>query len=538
MPFPDNHTRNRIIDLWGTVSEEVHKRFGLTPSILPKRIEIVQATDCKGEFGGTLQAHTLFINEDAVSGTISLKGTIARICLASALPDSNICAESIRDTSTEFARQIIDKQERTAWSDLWAKQVPEKKLGGRLVYNPSKSFPAIFEMTGSEGLDTIIRDLLSASKYDVELILEEYLRYFEGRIRRFTVSLTKTNLQIVDYLLKNPNSTFEAIANKLRLSPEWVSARISEMRGRNILHKFEVVRFSRIGIRMFHMLLSTDADEDNPHKYLAKCPFLYSTSNVLSGEWSVFAILAVPDNMDNIRALQSFQNAASKWNVKTYSAEVVSSGTRFCLDYYSSEKMLWAIPWDLERVQLAKIYEGGLATMFPRVDEPKNEGRLQLDELDMRILDAVWNRLTSVSKIRANLKVGQKRVADRLKLFRKQGLISTQWEVHNIGLTEFAFATTENSEIGRAIAAWSLRLPRCIVSFDLDGRMLMQGSFPIGGGYGFAWALGTLPKVVSIGLLSPPIYGNWGFPLDLWNSNKNSWNCPRQKIGGWLESIR
>ena len=538
MSFPHDQLRNKVADLWRTTSQEITRRFGLTSLPVPAGIEIVRAKDSKAEFGGTMKSETLFLSELAVSGQVSLKGVIARACLISAFPESDICPESIDDVSTEFARQVIDDSERKAWSEMWAEHVPERKFSEGITHNPSRSFPALFEMIGEIGLDTIVRDLLSASKYEIDFTLEDYLRYFESRARRFSVSLTKTNLQIVNRLLNDPDTSFEAIAKKLRLTPEWISARIGELRNRNILHKFDIVRFSRIGIRLFHLLLKTDSEGDSPHRYLADCPFLYTTNNVLSGEWRILATLAVPDNIDNIRALHSFQQAVAKWNVQTHLAEVVSSGARYCLDYYTTHNSSWAIPWDLERVQLARIHAGGLAKIFPKIVEAKQEGRPRLDELDMQILNAFWNRLDSISAIRAKLRVGQQRVAERVKRLRKQGIISANWEIHNIGLTEFAFASTEDAEVGNAIEAWSLRLPRCIISFDLDRRMMLQCSLPPGGGYGFAWATDVLPKAVSIGLLSPSIYGGWSFPMELWNPTMNYWESPKEKIGEWLESIR
>jgi hypothetical protein len=142
-----------------------------------------------------------------------------------------------------------------------------------------------------------------------------------------------------------------------------------------------------------------------------------------------------------------------------------------------------------------------------------------------------------VAKVRAALEIGQERAARRLNKLREAGLMVTTWEVHNIGLNEFVIVISDDTKTGESVAAWAQRLPRCIISFDKQRRLVMIAQLPAGGSHEMPWALSSLSENLWIEVLGTKIYGGYGFPDNLWNSHKQCWECPDDEIEEWLRGI-
>ena len=188
-------------------------------------------------------------------------------------------------------------------------------------------------------------------------------------------------------------------------------------------------------------------------------------------------------------------------------------------------------------IHLQRIQLDNLASSIPRIDTPENKTIIELDNLDMKIFDCIGRGITSVSKIRSELRVGQHRIAEKLHRLRENGLVVKSWEVHNIGLNENAIIYCKNIDVGKTIAAWSLRLPRSIISFSSKEELLLIVYLPKGGSYGLATALERLNTDARIGFLSLQVSGTWGFPHNLWDSKFQRWKCPRQKLEAWIGQL-
>jgi len=258
----------------------------------------------------------------------------------------------------------------------------------------------------------------------------------------------------------------------------------------------------------------------------------------VSGYWHFLATLSVPDNIENIQNLERGCDMVRGWGVETSLLEIASSGVSTCFDYYSVETGGWNVPWALMSVQLKRIHDDGLAPVAPRIDRPAAKSRLELDELDMKIVDCIRRGVTSIAEIRKALRVGQQRVVDRLKALRDEGLIVTTWEAHNIGLVESEVLAVQDPKAGESISAWAQRLPRCIVSFDTSRRLVLLADLPQGGTYGFSTAIAVLPHCVNSGLLNYKVYGQWGFPAEMWDSGRQRWLSSTDKMNQWLSTLR
>jgi hypothetical protein len=213
-------------------------------------------------------------------------------------------------------------------------------------------------------------------------------------------------------------------------------------------------------------------------------------------------------------------------------------GTIDCFDYYDLSSNDWSIPWELLEIQLNRIHQEGLAKVIKRIDTPANKTRVHLDDIDMKILDQCRKGNTSISGIRKSLKVGQERVARKIKILREEQLLVTTWEVHNIGLHEGVIVITNEQKSGATIAAWAQRLPRVIVAFDTDRKLFLTTQLPIGGSYGLTSCLSSLSDSTSVGILDTKMYGAWGLPIGLWDCTTQKWQCPREAIENWFSELR
>jgi DNA-binding Lrp family transcriptional regulator len=465
-------------------------------------------------------------------------GNIARACFKSAFPPIGLCSGCVDDLAMEFAHQFLDQVERKHWLDMWSSSEASGERKMTRFYRSSVTLPSITKLVGTRGFVMIVRELLNAIKSGLVLDFDDYILFLDKRVRRISAPLDVTELRMIRYLLDNRTFMSKALAASIGVTPEWVSRKISELQKRLVLRRFDRIPFSKVGIRMFNLFVDVDESGENLFKFFNDCPFLYSYQPVLTGKWDALAMLCVPDNITSMKLLGEFEGLLGKWGLVSSLREIVSSGAANCFDYYDVESKSWEIPWELLELHLRRIHEGGLAKVINRIDAPANRIRIQIDELDMRILNQIRLGNSSISKVRKVLGIGQERAAERVRRLRDEGLVETTWEVHNVGLNESVVVTSFNSEVGEGIAAWSLKLPRAVVSFDVSRNLTLVAQLPKGGAYGLTRSAAYLAHMVDVGILDEKVYGGWGFPIELWDAKRQGWKCPRQEIENWLENIR
>jgi hypothetical protein len=469
---------------------------------------------------------------------ILVRALIAKWCFKEGLKNEVMCEECVDDFSSEFARQSLIDEDASVWVEYWAQQRPQKKISSVFIHKPAQTFSKLAMLAGNDIFKDIVRELLFISRSRTIFCFEEYLTFLRTRLRRVSAPLDSTEVKIVDYVVNNEASDLVQIGKVSGITTHWASRKLSELIDRSILRKYERVPFSKIGIRMFNLFLNTVNTEEDPYRLLARCPFLYSYSRVLTGTWSAHAVLCVPDNFSSINSIGHIESVFKKWGIASSLREIASSGIVNCFDYYDSKNGTWEIPWEVLGLELERIHSEKLAPLMPRIDTPTNRTRMYLDDLHMKILAQIRAGNTSIKGIRESLRVGQQRVADRLKELRVNEIIVTSWEAHNIGLFENAIVVSDDFDAGSAIGAWSLRLPKAILSYDINKTMSLVTRLPKGGSYGLASALRCVIDSSTVGLLDNAMYGAWGFPVNLWNTEKQQWDSPRTQTENWLEELR
>jgi DNA-binding Lrp family transcriptional regulator len=529
----------RAREYWEAASADIDQRFGLSPAIDSPEFKFIipEAAESPGP-PTTVKGDVILINSNPQSMNTLLPVLVGRACLQSALPEEILCKECISDLSFEYARQrITDDEVRKTWTNIWSEFAPPIIVSTVLGYDPVEAYDWLYSMVGERGIDTIIKDLTYRAKNEIQLTFEEYLRYFASRLKRFSNLLDSTELKIIKHLTEDESITVTSLAKSTDLSTEWASKKLTDLKNRKVLRQFTRVPFSRVGIDMFHIILKRMFGTNDPFSLLRDCPFLYSYRQVLSGSWDAIGILCVPHNAKSLGYLEEGLRLLSKQGFNVEMQRVYSSGVVVSFDFYR-ECEGWNIPWELLSVQLGRIMADNLADVISRVDRTKVPTDLELSDLDMRIFSCIHEGITSVAKIRAQLGVGQERLAKRLKTLRQHHLITTSWEVHNIGLNEHVFVFEREEPLALAISSWTQRLPKSIVSFSEKGELSLQVDLPSGGSYGFCSALEEVSSQTQSAVLSPKIYGLWRFPRGLWDSRYQKWLCPEQKLEHWLDAIK
>lgn len=536
--LPDDARSDRLLKqvrtLWTRFSNEIESEFGLTAAKAPESVVLTPKSGSEVSSCCRLENGKLHLCED-LEVPFTLEILVAKTCFSTSLPHKLLCKECIDDLSMEFARQKLSEEARNEFVEKWGQYSPQITISLVQVHNPSLTYPVLHRLVGSEGLTELVKELTPKTRYGFSLDLEGYISFLKSRIRRFAVILDHTELKIIKNLLKGKTNLTE-LAETIGITHAWISRKMSMMRQRSVLRRFDRTPFSRVGIRMFYFLLGGSGED--PFRFLKDCPFLYVYQKILTGNWDALATICVPDNIHSIRSIRDFIQVLSKWEVESWWTEIASSGVVNSFDYYDIQKGGWNIPWEALALQFRKIHGDRLAHAFPRVDKPPSRTKLELDWLDIRILDEVRQGKSSVSKVRNALRVGQDKVARRLKRLRDEELIVTTWEVHHVGLDEYMFISTDSKEVGESIAGWAQTLPRSIISFDVDRRLSMTSQLPTGGSYGMANALETQSHSISIGLLGMRHYGGWGLPIGLWDSDSQRWMFPAKEVQDWFESLR
>jgi len=527
--------KHQVVQIWKAACQSIMESFGLAPPEIPPEIRI-EAMNKPAP--GMINDCSLIINSSVPNYEDVLSATISKLCLQQALPADVLCKECIDDLSFEFARRSIrDTKTKKKWESIWSNYSPSRKVSQLVEYNPRAGYIWLQSVAGDRGLNIFIQELAHRGKNHLPLSFEDYMQYFSARVRRFKNSLDATELKLVKTITNAPNLSAKEISDSVGISEEWVSRKLSQLQKQMILRKFLRAPFSHIGIQMFQVLVSRREPDDDPFNLFKECPFLYSYRKVVSGKWNALATLTIPENKDSIRFIERGLKHIVALGFDIDLHQIHSAGSSYNFDYYEQKNGQWNNPWELLAIHLQRIQSDNLAASIPRVDTPSQRTEIELDELDMKVIQCIGRGIGSVSKIRSYLQVGQQRVTESMQKLRENGLIRKSWEVHNIGLNEHAIIYCKYKKIGETIAAWSLRLPRSIVTFSSKNELLLLADLPTGGCYGLASALDGLNDGACMGILSPQTYGSWGFPVPLWDFTYQRWKCPKKRLETWISQL-
>jgi DNA-binding Lrp family transcriptional regulator len=526
-----------VANLWHASSKEIHERFGLDVPVKPDRITIIATETGSAErLGGhyNIDIGELLLTQDVTNDMIPLQGVIYRECLYFSLP-RDFCEESKHDLSTEFARQVLDKTDRVKWLKSW-KTIPERRVRTNLVYNSFKLMEWIHNLGGNSELDSLIHEVECMFRYGKTLDFEEYVEYMIRRTQDIVVGLTQTDVKIIDALQKNESISYRKVAEISGLSESWVSTRINFLKKKYVLAEFTTTPFSRIGIRTFYVLLSGPSWDD-PTRFIKGCPFLYEVRPILNGLWQVIARLAVPDNIENTRALDQMVSILTRNGIAVDVAKTYSVGKSNSFYHYKVKSHQWEIPWVAMEGWGHRIQEESLDQLIERIDYPAKSTDAYLDLLDLQILKLAHSGIFSTRALRKNLAISQSNLSERMKKLRSENLLQKTWEVNNIGLVERVALRATDKKTSGLLDAWSRELPRAFPRFEENRNLLLMAELPIGGSTRMMNSLRTLKWPVSVSPIGSAVWGRWEFPMNYWDVDRQGWIAPRARIDSWLNQI-
>jgi len=308
---------------------------------------------------------------------------------------------------------------------------------------------------------------------------------------------------------------------------------------KRVLYEFTRVPWFKIGIRGFQVLFNTRSGYD-PFEIIKDCPFLYTSQRVLSGEWQANALFAVPDNPECVQSLDTMRNSLYEMDANVEIVEVCSSGKNMSFKHYNTHTGAWNIPWRLMEKKLKHSIDTGSHLFAERIDTPIIPIAGEIDSIDIEILGIlsyggkIDNKLETV---RSQLRINQNKAHERVKRIQEMGLIDDQYNVHGVGLTEQVIVRTDDADIANAIDVWARELPTSFHRYDIDRRMFMTLSLPIGGSYNAMASMRDVNGQLFVSPVYRPIWGDWKLPVHLWNVDTQQWNAPTEEINSWLDGM-
>jgi len=525
----------RSTKFWKASSKTIWDHFGVETLPAPKQISQINPIHAI-RFGGQYHVvtETLQITREVIENEIPLEGIIHRECLFHALP-SDVCDEAKHDVASSFARVLLEKNDRERWIAHW-KALPPRRVRANAVYISFEMMDWMHNLGGYNELVTLIHEFQSMNRYGKTLAFEEYFEYMIRRIQDIVVGLSQTEVIIIDALQKDAEISYRQVASSTGLSESWVSTKINHLKNRYVLVELTTAPFSKIGIRTFHVLLSAPSWDD-PTRFIKDCPFLYDIRPILSGPWQVISRLAIPDNIDNSRAIDQMVSILHRNGIAVDVTETYSVGITDSFYHYNTKTKQWNIPWVAMEGWGHRIQAESLDQLVERIDYPAKVTDHYLDPIDMEILELVQQNVSSTRALRKKLSISQTKISTRVQKLRAEELIRKVWSIYNIGLVERLALRSTDKKTSGMLDVWSRELPRGYLRFEENRNLLMVAELPLGGSTKLMDVLRKLKWPVSISPIGSGFWGQWKFPKQLWDFDKQRWASPKREIVSWLHQL-
>ncbi|TXT54954.1 MAG: hypothetical protein BAJATHORv1_50207 [Candidatus Thorarchaeota archaeon] len=439
--------------------------------------------------------------------------------------------------SAAFAIEYLD--DPSDWFSIWENKCPLTATSRRTWYCPSMTFRLLQKLSDGDYLDELMDSILLMSRYGIKFSDEDWKLFLHRFLRNYSTPLTSAEITIVDALMRNPDSTKADIAERANISPVWVSTLIAAMKKRHQLREFESIVFSRVGIRVFQIVLEPkNATQNDCEKSLQWCPYLYTSNAIVTGKRGLFATLAIPDNPQNIRDLHKFIQIVKQSGILINVFERNRSARIFNLGTYEPNEGIWKIDWNAISLEADLLQRDEWAPVFPLVtqDAPK---RAKLDKRDVRLLSAFQKGFRTIRELRAEIRGRSADITSRLNRLRSEDVIRRIWEIHHIGLNEGGLVVSNDSKTSSICAALSLRLPLAYVDFDTQDRLLMRTFLPQGGINGFARSLANLSPPPEIHVLGQRYHGAYRIEkwIDDWDPETAAWMPTKIDRSEWFDCL-
>ncbi|MCF2136437.1 MAG: winged helix-turn-helix domain-containing protein [Candidatus Thorarchaeota archaeon] len=531
-----------VQQLWTELSGEIKHKFDLHVSTNELSIQIIDNDDCDIDslIATSIVEESIAINRKAHDQYGILKAVIAREVMYNAIPTDFIDTIAADDIAWEYGRQHIDSQHEQIWIDKWKEVNPPRKTSKGYPYKPQESLQVLEKLRGSKGFADLLASVKKMAKYRIIPDFDDWALFLYRYIMNTSAHLKMMECFVIDALMKSSNETIEVISDRLRHSPQWTRKIIKSLKKRDILTEFEYVVLSKIGIRLYNIIIEPPKDSQIDVSFLLRwCPFVYSTAPILTGNGGILATLCIPNNYENIRYLGVLKNKARTYNLDVQIFERFKAATLLNFDDYNHEAGRWDINWGVLQMESEMMQRDDLAIVYPQIHYSSPSEDLELDSLDLKILDLFQRGYKTIRELREQLESRNETIIQHVRKLRALDVIRKFWDVQHIGLVEEVIITSENPEIVHCVSALGLRLPRCNIEYDQKENLLMRVQVPPGGTYGLIRALSGLqprPKPILVG---NRLWGSWNLTnwLDDWNLETGKWMKTKNDTSRWIQSM-
>jgi DNA-binding Lrp family transcriptional regulator len=531
-----------LIQLWHEAVDSMEHRFDLTcphrtPDLSPdidssKKNTVWHIEVSKGEI--------LYPEGLSLSNPL-LEGVLARETCRISLPSSLHSEKARMDIACEYGRQIVDDAVADQWFSLWKEASPIVKLHDGTKYRPHTFFEILWHLGKETAFNRMISRICQMDKHRIVIDFRDWVEWFLRYVLEYERPLSESEAGIVDTLLTNPEADAEALAERADVSPRWARSICKKMKERGQLMEFDVVVYSKIGIRAFQVIFLSDIDEQEDCSYLIEdCPFIFSNSSILTGGRGLYATLCMPDNPENLTHLDNLLNIANSHGLRVFIFERQKSGNWLNLnDYQPNTGGAWSIDWESIRMEGQMLQREDLSFVYPEIQLSDPEKSIELDETDIRLLSEFEKGKKTARSLQNTLGIRMDTILERLERLRADDIIRKSWEVHHIGLIEEAIVFTEDEKARNCTTALALRLPRCFVDYDQDNRLFMRSRLPPGGAFGLSHSLEPINSLSGIHLVGDRIWGRWHLSdwIEEWNPKTGQWSPTSRDLSRWYRSM-
>ncbi|MBD3407823.1 MAG: hypothetical protein GF411_17015 [Candidatus Lokiarchaeota archaeon] len=466
-----------------------------------------------------------------------LRGVLAREILRCSLLKIIKNNEVCYNLAAAFGREFV-KQSKT-WYSLWNETKPPIDTSHQTVYSPSMTFASLYNLDGEDALDELVDSILKNSRYGIDLTISDWQLFLYRFASNYSSALSSAEITIIDELMRNPEISKTEIGKRADISQVWVSTLISAMKKRRQLREFESVVYSKIGIRVFQVVLEPgQASYSDCVSVLNWCPYLYTSNAVVTGKRGLFATLAIPDNSENILDLHRFIQSVKRIGIFVNVFERHRSARTISLDSYDPDNGIWRMDWNAISLESDLLQRDEWAPVFPLVTEDA-PSPVDLDERDIRLLSAFEKGYKTVRELRKEIRGRSSDITTRLSRLKDEDVIRKIWEIHHVGLNESALVIANNPDTAKICGALSLRLPVAYVDFDTTNRLLMRTFLPQGGIHGFASAMAKLTPPPEIHVLGQRYHGAYHLALwiDDWDDRTGAWMPASRDTTRWFDHL-
>lgn len=541
MKVDDIMDKEELGQLWEDAIASIQARFDLPCQ--NRELEIIEkdpSPESLSVWELRVSDGSLIYHEKNLNSTPLLYGVIAREACRVNLPTSLKDETARFDIACEYGRQIIDDSLVEEWLSHWEADSPRISLDDGTRYRPRLLFQILWHLGEEQALNRLVGRLSQMSKHNVVLGFNGWVKWFLRYIVEYERPLTATEMIIVDVLVKDPTADRQTIAERADVSPRWVSTVQKRLEKRGQLMEFDLVAYSKIGIRVFQIILQPNTENQvDPSFLLDECPFVFSSSNILTGNQGIYATLCIPDNPANISHLNRLSESAREYGINVFVFERYESGNWLNLDAYEANTGEWSFDWESLRMEGVMMQREDLAFLYPDISLSGPSKEYLLDRIDIRLLLEFEKGHKSTRSLRDALGIRMDEVVRRLNELRANEIIIKSWEVHHIGLLEEAVVYTEEKMATNCVAALGLRLPRCFLDYDSDERLFMRARLPKGGAFGLAHALEPIKSLSGVHLVGDRMWGRWRLSdwLDEWDLETGCWRPTSKNLSHWYGSM-